>query len=184
MDFLLGTIKQTISLLFSIGLIALLGFCCREYIKRYVDFIFKRKEIGLDFEKEKNKEVFRNALPMLREIGELVYRMRNYSRDILENNAPLSTSQVLYSDLCSILREKLFVYRAFLRKPLWEKVHQFKRTNQDILLLIDIGLREDQINQHSGKLSDILLASYKGKYESVDRLYQEISLDIQKEIGI
>ena len=184
MNFIKEILTNVISLFFSIGLIGVLAFVFRAYIRRYIDYIFKKKEAQIIFEKSANLEILKTIVPVFVEINELVYRLRNYARSIIDEQTPISHSRDLYTESCNILSDRLYKYRALLSDDVFNNLHKFKRVSQDFLLLLNISDRNDQLRRHEAKFSPEFLMKLQFLFKEIETLYGLITEALHKKLQL
>lgn len=184
MTFIEDILKQTASLLLSLGVLGILGFIFKEYIKKIIDFHFKKQEIDLNLNASSHLQVQKEFIPMFRELGELVYKLKNYSREIVEKGSPVIQSKDLFCECCFLFIERLYKYRAFLDKKMFEDLHLYKRTSQDFLILLDVSDRPEELRETKAKFRPKTLMRLKELHSEMDELQREILKNINDSLNI
>ncbi len=167
MDYIWIIFKQTTSLLISLGLIAVLSFILREWIKRFIDYSFKQKEYKAGRLNNVATEIENLRIPMSIELSELAYRTRNNAREIVNNNTPITPLREEFSQCSFLLTERLYKYRILLDEDIFDKLHKFKRLAQDFLIYIDSSDRPEDIQNG-------ILTFPQEKSRKLHELYQEM----------
>jgi len=184
MDFVIDILKQALSLLVSFGLIGVIAFICREYLKRYIEHMFKEREADSAFEHKLELEKIRTFIPIFQEIAELVYKIRNYARELLDAQTPLHPTRELYTDCCSLFSERLYRYRALIDKELFGILHRLKRLSQDFLLTVDVADRIDELKVNNARFSPEHLLRLQTIYKQIDELYLVSTEAVQEKLHI
>jgi len=184
MQFFIDTLKQAISLLLSLGIIGVLAFAFREYLKRYIDYVFKKRESEIVFSNTVDIEMLKSFVPIFSEIIELIYKMRNYARDTLERESPVTNARELYTDCCTLFMERLYKYRAFLDRDVFALLHRFKRHNQDFLMLLDVSDRTEELRANEARFSPERLNRLRSLFNNIDELYSTATTVLQEKIHV
>lgn len=136
----------------------ILGFAFKTYIKRLMDNHFdrisRRDELSIQ-QMEKIQSAFLDKrIGIYPEIVELVHRLKN----TLQHGKTTANAFEWDTDLaemCGLLTERLYTWRYFLPKDLFEKLHDFKQICQDILVIIDYSTRKENITRSEQYLENI-----------------------------
>lgn len=137
----------------SLAVTGLLLFFVKHYVQKQVDWNFKRLELEYESARAERDHVRQHyvtqRLGIYPEISQLVYRLRNALNDGMAR-PHIGEWDDEFSQLCGELTEGLFRWRYFLPKPLFELLHDFKRTAQDVLVFYDIRTRTGEVDNQQG----------------------------------
>jgi hypothetical protein len=166
-------------------------------LKNHFEHVLAQRLAVLDIDKEKlhRNEQLRDS--SYAAISELVYRLRNEYRSIVENLAEcMKTSNErpypgeLGGEL-SILVENLYKYRALIDEPTFENLHTFKRSLQDAQVLLN------RITRPPTDITDVTLSIEREEriarieeslprlreiWTEVDALYEKIIAQVKTQI--
>ena len=179
MDVLIDIVRQVVVMLVSVSVLALVAFIGREYVRRYVDHVFNVREQRLKNEGAIELELLKNRVPVLSEMVEIVYRLRNQARDVLHDRSPASPACALHRELCAMLTERMYTYRALLEGDAWDSLHEFKHVNQDFSILVDAAGRDATFRTNRGGFGPETEVRLEQLFADIDRFYTEISPVLQ-----
>ena len=167
--------------------VSLLVFIIKEYIKKLLDYEFSKRKLKTDSE-EKNLSEIQSITTSKRygiypEILEIVYRVRNISKEAIDLKNPYVWNKAEFSELSYLLTESLYRYRAFLKDETFSDLHLFKRYSQEFLILTDYSDRPDLVNE-SLDYPDEVWPKIIRLSDELDKLYEKITSDIKKQLRI
>lgn len=125
-----------------------LVFAIKHYLQRAIDLRFKPLEHQLQLEFEQRKKL--SEMLVERQIGiypellEIVYRLRKCFETGIDSESAILWDQDI-PVLAHRLYEILFNARAFLPNKVFNDLHQYKRLCQDVVQILDVLTREDNI---------------------------------------
>lgn len=183
----------------------------KTWLGRKIDSKFKlleeRAKVELEIEKTQALSLLDRRNTIYPEILEVVYRLRNITRDVLAifpsdvlswdvgagRNRETTAKIRAFESALYLLTENLYKYRAFVEEDVFDKLHQFKRNLQDASVVVDRLTRpkEGQIRHYSGRnpaedaaeIYVTLTSKLRGLYEDSDKLYQEVTTSIKANIN-
>jgi hypothetical protein len=176
MDVLIDIVRQVVVMLVSVSVLALIGFVGREYVRRYVDHVFNVREQRLKNEGAIQLELLKNRVPVL---SEIVYRLRNQARDVVRSGTPASPACALHRELCAMLTERMYTYRALLEGDAWDSLHEFKHVNQDFSILVDAAGRDGTFRTNKGTFGPETEVRLEELFADIDRFYTQIAPALQ-----
>lgn len=184
MNSIIDILKNTVAMLISIGVIGIIAFVMRETLKRYIDHYFTMKEVEIKHGNDIDSDLKRNYVPIYSEIGNIIYNLRCFARDLSQTQYPLERNVSRYVESCEILRERIGRYRTLLHGDLYEKIHLYKRQNQEFSILLDIATREEELRKNKAMYSEEVQGKLKQKYNDIENLYKSIVMEMQDNLGI
>jgi hypothetical protein len=205
-DFLFHILSDTAAFTIAAGLLLLAG---RKMILAAIEHYFARltdaSKAGVEIEKQKESFLVSSRNDIYPEIVELAYRLRNDFRDGLSRLEAAAARTDRYSPPFSfdfgeplfILTERLYKYRIFLPKDVFEDLHLFKRRLQDatvILNRLDRPIEDKDKPDHPDELvkkqTETFLHRYSESvgllgeiYSEIDVLYPKITSAIRSHMG-
>jgi len=179
---IINDISQSVfSIVISCGIIA---FILREYLKRYLDYVFKQKEQEISRRSHIDIETIKTYVPILVEINELVYKMNNYSKELIESKTPVGIRRDSYVEICNALTERIYTYRAYLEPKSFELLHDFKRVNQDFLLLLNVSDRDESIIENGPYFDEKTLSQLEELHIKINSIFNKVTESIQGKLNV
>jgi hypothetical protein len=184
----------------------------RTWLGRKIDSKFKlleeRAKVELEVEKTQALSLLDRRNTIYPEILEVVYRLRNITRDVLAifpadvlswdvgvGRSRESTAKIrAFESALYLLTENLYKYRAFVEEDVFDKLHQFKRNLQDASVVVDRLTRpkEGQSSRpYAGhdpaedvvEIYVALINKLRALYEDSDKLYHEVTTSIKEDLN-
>jgi len=117
-----------------------------NYLKRLIDHEFIKRELDVRLTHENQKHVSQRILGeqvgVFTELVELAYRIKVILREGIEKER-ITEWDMSLRPLASHLTDSLFRYRYFLPADLFDPLHEFKHSVQDIAMVVDTLTREE-----------------------------------------
>lgn len=165
---------QTFSLLISIGIIALLSFIFRTWLKRFIDNIYNTKESDFIQVNQKRTELLKTQVPIIMELSQVVYKSNNLARNILINNTAIGTDKDDLIQCSSILTERLYMYSVMIDDEIFDKIHDFKRNIQNFCMYLDVSDRPEVMKEGLLYFTEELRLKLEISYININNLHDEI----------
>jgi len=160
----------------SLAVTGLLLFFVKHYVRKQVDWSFRRLELDYESARAERDHVRQHyvtqRLGIYPEISQLIYRLRSALNDGMAR-PHIGEWDDEFTYLCGELTEGLFRWRYYLPKPLFELLHDFKRATQDVLVFYDIHIRPSNVNDQEEYRR--ALERLQPVAERVNALYEEIT---------
>lgn len=146
--------------------------------------MFKAEEERLRLSSSLDLEMAKATMPVFREVIELIYKIRNSARDVINDRTPIGPHRDLFSECCALLTQRLYMYRLFLDRPTFEQLHSFKRQSQDFMVLLDIADRQSTLAAHRMAFSNETLERLETLYMAMNQTHEEITAAMQAKFRI
>ncbi len=155
----------------------------KKYFSRRIDNAFHEREKKLESrlrQNEKHRElIFNISSELLPKIQEVVYRSRNLMRETVECKDLRHLDNLI--GYWSQLSDNLYKYQLFLPDHTFELLHKYKRTYQNIVMMLNSSLNEgvhEGINGSVDCSNSIIpendLMVLKDQLPTIDKLYSDI----------
>lgn len=161
-----------------------LVFLVKKYLGDLIAYEFAKRTRHEQAISEQDSTRFNHMLEtqfgIYPEIAELVYRLKVIMVKGLDKELAGDWSPEL-APLCAHLTETLFKHRFFIPPEAFQKLHDFKRIAQDMMVVVDIHTREETL--FDAALFSETKARIKPKIAMAETLYGEIIVELKKLTG-
>ncbi len=173
------------SFLSSSIVIGLFVFLTKKIISKEVELIFTKKNMITNHDVERSFKyddiITDTCFGIYPEMLEMAYRIkRSFDNSINEDLAIKWKSDI--KQLLVLFQENMIKYRAFIHNAIFDEMHLFKRSAQDIMIYYDILTREEfqfDINKNLEFRNEIVL-KYNLLVNNFKKLEQIIRLELNK----
>lgn len=174
MDIFPRILDTTLSVLAALGIVGLIGFAFKEWIKQYIMHVFKSLELEKSIDQALTEKLLNYQIPMKLELSQNVYKLRAAARNVVAANTPLTHDKDDFQQLTSLLTEALFKYRVLLEEDAFAALHGYKRLCQDFLMLLDVSDRPEHIREGNLYFSDSTREKLRSLYAKIDGSHLDI----------
>ena len=125
------------------------------------------------------EEIVKKTIPAFQEILEAVYRFRNFIKNIKQTK---KFGKKEYNDIelyTHSFSENLYKYKLFLHEDIFDNLHTFKRTMQNLFIHIDVITR-DLKEEDKEKYIPQILEEIEHSYPKINSLYKTIDKKIHE----